>query len=171
MNTIPAGSSLPMPHTPWPNQASAPANAELPPALTATPLARPVVNHRGRSVLVIDDEAGMRVMARAILESVEYSTEVAESGEEALQLYRARWEAGNPIDVIVMDLALPGGISGVETLGYLREINEEVRVIACSGYLEANSREAALRTGFAGVLPKPYTADRLAAVVRHAMEN
>jgi DNA-binding NarL/FixJ family response regulator len=79
--------------------------------------------------------------------------------------------AGDPIDVIVMDLALPGGISGVETLGCLREINPNVRAIACSGYLEAKSREAALRTGFAGVLSKPYTADRLAAVVRRALEG
>lgn len=128
-------------------------------------------NNRARSVLVVDDEAGMRIMAKAILEASGYKTDVAESGEEAVEKYRARMVAGRSFGIVVMDLALPGGISGVEALGELRIIDPEVRVVASSGYLEANAREAAMRTGFAGVLPKPYTADRLAAVVKHALES
>lgn len=177
MNTIPAGDTLPLPRSPRSDQAaSAPVFAparQQPPSLTSAPVADPVpvVTRRGRTVLVVDDEAGMRVMARAILEAVEYKADVAESGEEAIEKYRNAMEAGQPIDLVVMDLALPGGISGVEALGALREIDPKVKVVASSGYLEANAREAALRTGFAGVLPKPYTADRLASVVRRALED
>lgn len=136
-----------------------------------TAAADPYRTLRGRTVMVVDDEPGMRIMARAILEAIDYRAEVAESGEEAISRYRVAMEAGQPIDLVVMDLALPGGISGVEALGVLREIDPNVKVVASSGYLEANAREAALRTGFAGVLPKPYTADRLAAVVRRALEG
>jgi len=124
-----------------------------------------------KSVLVVDDEAGMCIMAKAILESVGYKSDSAESGEEAIEKYRAGLASGQAYDIVVMDLALPGGISGVEALGALRELDAGVRVVACSGYLEANTREAALRTGFAGVLPKPYTADRLASVVKHALDG
>ena len=104
-----------------------------------------------RSVLVVDDETGMCIMAKAILGSVGYLADSAESGEEAIAKYQAGLAAGRAYDIVVMDLALPGGISGVEALGALRELDANVKVIACSGYLEANTREAALRTGFAGV--------------------
>jgi len=137
---------------------------------------RPVHDHQSlsrssKTVLVVDDEAGMCIMAKAILESVGYQTDSANSGEEAVQKYQHSLAAGQAYDIVVMDLALPGGISGVEALGALRNLHTDVKVIACSGYLEANTREAALRTGFAGVLPKPYTADRLASVVKHALDG
>jgi hypothetical protein len=95
MKPIPAGDTLSLPRTSprsdqHPDGFGAP--ELLPPSLTAVQASTPVVTRRGRSVLVIDDEAGMRVMARAVLEAVEYKTEVAESGEEALEVYRARWQ-------------------------------------------------------------------------------
>ncbi len=133
---------------------------------------RPAPGARGsKTVLVVDDEVGMCIMAKAILGSVGYQTDSANSGEEAIEKYQANLATGQGYDIVVMDLALPGGISGVEALGALRDLDARVKVIACSGYLEANNREAALRTGFAGVLPKPYTADRLASVVKHALDG
>ena len=65
-----------------------------------------------------------------------------------------------------MDLALPGGMSGLETTDLLRQMDSSVAVIASSGYLQQNARAAALERGFAGILPKPYTPERLTAELR-----
>ena len=60
---------------------------------------------RPRSVLVVDDEPGMRMMAKAILDSVGYQTEAAESGEEAVEKYRDRLAGGLSYGLVIMDLA------------------------------------------------------------------
>jgi DNA-binding NarL/FixJ family response regulator len=70
-----------------------------------------------------------------------------------------------------MDLALPGGISGLEATLAIKQIDGSAKVIVSSGYLEQNARNAALEHGFAGILPKPYTADRLASELRWVLKS
>ena len=73
--------------------------------------------------------------------------------------------------VVVMDLALPGGISGLEATIAIKQVNSNAKIIVSSGYLEQQARGAALEHGFAGMLPKPYTADRLASELRWVLKN
>ncbi len=123
----------------------------------------------GRRVMVVDDETGMQAMAKAILEALGHQVILAGSGEEAVEKYRESLMAGQPIELVVMDLALPGGISGIEARQQLAAMDPGVRVIASSGYLGENARVAARQQGFIGVLPKPYTAERLDGEVRRAL--
>ena len=70
-----------------------------------------------------------------------------------------------------MDLALPGGMSGLEATLAIKQLDPDAQVIVSSGYLEQNARSAALEHGFAGILPKPYTADRLASELKWVVKR
>jgi two-component system, cell cycle sensor histidine kinase and response regulator CckA len=123
------------------------------------------------SILVVDDEPAMRLLSKSMMENLGYATDAASSGEEAVNKYRDALEQNKPFSLVVMDLALPGGMSGIEATAAIKRIDPQARIIVSSGYLEHNARKAALEHGFAGILPKPYTIDHLATELRWVMKN
>lgn len=122
-------------------------------------------------VLIVDDDVGMRALATAIIKSLGLTSVAVTNGEEAIEIYRGCFVRNEPFDAVIMDLALPGGISGLEATDGIKQINPEARIVACSGYLEQNARAAALERGFVGILPKPYTAERLSAELRWVLSR
>ena len=122
-------------------------------------------------ILVVDDEQAMQMLASAIIKKLGYTATTAASGEQAVELFRQAFTEGRKFTVVVMDLALPGGISGLEATIAIKQIDSSAKVIVSSGYLEQNARAAALEHGFAGILPKPYTAERLASELRWVMKH
>ena len=128
-------------------------------------------SHQGDArILIVDDEQAMQVLASAIVTRLGHRAKSVASGEEALAEFKNAFDEGDPYTVVVMDLALPGGMSGLEATIAIKQIADSVKVIVSSGYLEQNARSAALEHGFAGILPKPYTADRLAAELRWVLK-
>jgi|GEM_PF-1633855 len=122
-------------------------------------------------ILVVDDEQAMQVLASTILKKLGHHPHAVGSGEEAIEVFRAASQDRRPFSLIIMDLALPGGISGLETTILNKQIDPRVRVIVSSGYLEHNARAAALEYGFAGILPKPYTAERMSSELRFVLKH
>lgn len=122
-------------------------------------------------VLIVDDEQTMQLLASTIIRKLGYEADSASSGEEAVELFRKAKGEGHGYDTVVMDLALPGGISGLEATLAIKQIDGAAKVIVSSGYLEQNARNAALEHGFAGILPKPYTAERLASELRWVLKS
>lgn len=122
-------------------------------------------------ILIVDDEQAMQLLATAIVKKLGLDADAASSGEEAVELYRQATLQGRGYSAVVMDLALPGGISGLEATLAIKQIDGAAKVIVSSGYLEQNARNAALEHGFAGILPKPYTADRLASELRWVLKS
>ncbi len=119
---------------------------------------------RGR-ILVMDDEDIVRNIVGDILRHVGYAVEIARDGGEAIDLYREAWKSGTPFDAVILDLTVPGGMGGKETVRKLLEIDPGTRAIASSGYsndpVMANFREY----GFMNVIPKPYKTADLSRVV------
>ncbi len=79
------------------------------------------------TVLVIDDDPGMREMMKSMLESAKYQVILATSGVSALPLFREH----RP-DLIVTDILMPDK-DGIETLREIRKIDPEAKIIAVSG--------------------------------------
>ena len=127
--------------------------------------------NRGIRILVVDDEATMQVLASTILKKLGHEVVTVGSGVEAVECYKQAFERRMPFDAVVMDLALPGGISGLEASIVIKQGDPTARIIVSSGYLEQGARSAALEHGFAGMLPKPYSADRMASELRWVMKN
>jgi CheY-like chemotaxis protein len=107
-------------------------------------------------ILVMDDEENVRDVAVQMLKRFGCRAESCRDGREAVELYRKAMEEGDPFDAMIVDLTVPGGMGGKETLIKLLEMEPKAKVIVSSGYstdpIMANFRQY----GFAAVLHKPY---------------
>ena len=83
----------------------------------------------GRRVLVMDDEDSVREVIGDVLTSYGYIADFARDGEEALSRYH-----DNTYDVVILDLTIPGGMGGKETMKELLIIDPHAKVIVSSGY-------------------------------------
>jgi len=143
--------------------------AQHPPDPAIPPDSMPVRQH-GR-VLVMDDEPAIRESATALLERVGLETRAVGDGAAVLREYALAREAGHPFDVVILDLTVPGGMGGRETIEQLRKIDPQVRAIVSSGY----SRDPVLAQfrahGFLGMVPKPYDLHEIVRVVHTVMQG
>jgi CheY-like chemotaxis protein len=123
---------------------------------------------KGR-VLIMDDMAAVRQAAGAFLKFLGYEVYEAEDGAATIAAYRAAAAAGRPIDVVILDLTVPGGMGGAEALKRLREIDPGVKALVTSGYSDDPAMTDCARFGFRGVLAKPYQmveiADKVAGLL------
>ncbi|MRR33811.1 response regulator [bacterium] len=121
-------------------------------------------------ILVMDDEEIIREVACEILEHLGYETASCGNGEQAVRLYQQSL-AKEPFAAVLMDLTIPGGMGGKETMKRLREIDPDVKGIVSSGYsndpILAHYREY----GFRGVALKPYDIDELGDALRQAIRS
>jgi two-component system, NtrC family, response regulator HydG len=118
-----------------------------------------------QSVLVVDDEAGVRVTLGANLELEGFEVVEAESGEHALEIAAER-----PFDLVISDIKMTG-INGVELFHRLRERNFQVPVVLMTAFaLETLVREA-LEDGAFAVLSKPFEVDHVLRVARRAASD
>jgi PAS domain S-box-containing protein len=121
---------------------------------------------KGRGfVLLMDDEEMIRDGTARMLQHLGYAVQCARNGEEAISIYRRAKEQGRPFDVVIMDLTVPAGLGGKETLRALRAIEPGVTAIVSSGYSDEPIMAAHVQYGFRGVLTKPYTIRELGDVL------
>jgi PAS domain S-box-containing protein len=111
----------------------------------------------GETILVVDDEASVREMARTALETFGYRVLVASEGAEAVALYAAHKDE---ITAVLTDMMMPL-MDGPATIRALRKINPQVKIVASSGLSEGERAAEAAELGVKTFLPKPYTAERL----------
>jgi PAS domain S-box-containing protein len=112
-------------------------------------------------ILVMDDEEVIRVIAGEILEFLGYEVEFAGDGNQAIELYKKAMESGHPFIAVIMDLTIPGGMGGKETIQILREIDQNITAIASSGYSNDPIMAEYKTYGFSGVITKPYMVSEL----------
>ncbi len=116
-------------------------------------------------VLVVDDEADVRLGLRLLIESSGAQVQDASSGEQALETL-----AGWTPHVGLLDLAM-GAVSGMDVLRYLREQRPEVKVLVITGYGTVELAVEAMRLGAVNFLVKPFdNAEILAEVERYGRE-
>ena len=123
----------------------------------------------GASVLVMDDEGGIRILLERILPRLGYSVVVTANGDEAILQFHRRVSEGRPFDVVILDLTVPGGMGGLKTLEVLRRSDPEIPAIVMSGYSSDGAIAESKRHGFNAALSKPFTAEDLREVLREAI--
>ncbi|MGI8604246.1 MAG: ATP-binding response regulator [Verrucomicrobiales bacterium] len=142
--------------------ASAVADPAAPGAEGSTP--RPPVAARGR-VLVMDDDAGIRVIVEKILTMQGFDVYAVRDGQEAINAYRRGIEMHAPFDVVLLDLDVRGGMGGRECIARLRGEFPDVKAILATGYLDDSLLENHREHGFSGVITKPFNVERLVSTV------
>jgi len=140
--------------------------------LAEKPAEAPAPLRKGQGkVLVMDDEELIRNVSTAMLTQLGYEAYTATDGEEAITRYLQAQKDGQPFDLVIMDLTVPGGMGGKETIAHLRQIDPQVKAVVSSGYandpIMANFKEY----GFCGVAPKPFGLQELSELLQMILSS
>ena len=119
----------------------------------------------GAQVLLVDDEANIRRMLGALLQSEGFGVTEAPNGNAALLLL----EEADP-DVVLLDLLMPPGPDGLETLSLMRDRGEAPPVIMMSGKAQLTDAVRAVKLGAFQFLEKPLSPEAVLVTVRAALE-
>src|SRR5262249_17561346 len=117
------------------------------------------------TILVVDDEPGVRSSLSGVLRDEGYSVEAVSSGEACLD----RVTRG-PVDLIVLDVWLPG-MDGLATLARLRERQVDSQVVPISGHGNIESAVRAIKLGAFDFVEKPLSLEKTVLVVRNALRQ
>ncbi|MFQ5638972.1 MAG: response regulator [bacterium] len=119
-------------------------------------------------VLIMDDDLFIREITRKMLNRLGYDVECVENGNEAIEMFQSAQETQQPFEAVILDLNIPNGMGGEETISYLKQIDPKVNVIVASG--ESNHPVMAdfRRYGFRVALSKPFDLDDLSHALRAA---
>jgi len=145
-----------------------PTNGEPVRASTAAPLVQTEVRGGKETILIVEDEPVLRDMAHVILQDCGYNILEASSGRDALRVWE---EHKDSIHLVLTDMVMPEGVSGMDLAHHLLEAKPGLRLIFASGYSMDDLDPAFLKTGQAMFLQKPYTHVTLAKAVRDCLDR
>jgi CheY-like chemotaxis protein len=111
-------------------------------------------------ILVVDDESYIRDLVRETLRARHYESATAANGVEALDILRRE-----KFDIVVTDVVMPG-MAGLELVKQIRKVHPHIRVIVLTGYPRNADIGDFLLQGADDLLPKPFRANDLMAVIR-----
>ena len=130
--------------------------------------AEKLMKGRGR-ILVVDDEEIVRNVAGEMLRAMGYEADYASDGNEAIKRYIQARQTANPFHAVIMDLTMPGGMGGKETMERLRKIDPDVKAIVSSGYSQDQAMANFRDFGFVGVVRKPYKPSELGETLQQVL--
>jgi signal transduction histidine kinase/CheY-like chemotaxis protein len=143
-----------------------PASLEAP--LSEVSLALPVQSGTGR-LLVMDDDAALRILFKAVLTQLGYDVQTAGDGAEALALYETAKASDERFDAILLDLTVTGGMGGMEAAARFKELDPALKLIVSSGYSDAPVMSHFAQYGFDAVILKPWTVKEMSEVLRRVL--
>jgi len=117
-------------------------------------------------ILVVEDERAIQLALSGLLSRSGYEVAVAGSGEEALEAFRE-----NPVDLVLTDLALGRGLSGMDVLRRVKEIRPETVVVMITAHGSEKIAVEAMKSGAEDYVPKPFDNDEIRLVVQRALER
>jgi CheY-like chemotaxis protein len=120
------------------------------------------------TIFVVEDEPTLRALVRKVLERDGYNVIEAPSGLAALEM----WSEKKPhVDLLLTDMVMPDGISGLQLADRLKTENPSLKVVFTTGYsAELLGKDFVLREGV-NFLQKPYPPQRLVQTVRNGLAS
>jgi PAS domain S-box-containing protein len=129
-------------------------------------LTEPFATGGTETILLVEDEKVLIEIVRLLLESNGYKVYIANDGNEAINVYKLHKQE---IDLVLTDMGLPG-MSGMDVLKKLREINPNVNIVTASGFFEQDVKSKLTAYGAKGFIQKPYTPDVVLKKIREVLD-
>jgi len=107
-------------------------------------------------ILLMDDEKMVREVTAEMIKDLGFEVELACDGQEALDKYVKAYNSGQPFDAVILDLTIPGGMGGIETIEKILTVDKDAKVIVASGYAEGSIMSDYKQYGFKKRLTKPF---------------
>jgi DNA-binding NtrC family response regulator len=117
-------------------------------------------------MLVVEDEQAIRLALKGLLRREGHEVELADNGEQAIELLRSQ-----VFDLVLTDLALGRGASGMDVLKVAKELRPETAVVMITAHGSEKIAVEAMKAGAEDYVPKPFDNDELRVVVRRALER
>ncbi|HDR04884.1 MAG TPA: response regulator [Candidatus Marinimicrobia bacterium] len=120
-------------------------------------------------ILIMDDEKPIRDLATALLMKMGHRPAVAETGELALEIFSKALNEGDPFELVILDLTVPGAMGGAEIIDDLKRLKPELKAIVSSGYASDPVMADFEKYGFDAVLVKPYLLKEMENLIREIL--
>ncbi len=120
-------------------------------------------------IMIMDDEEMVREVASAMLAVLGHKAVLAGDGKEAIELYRKHRDSGAPIDIVIMDLTIPGGMGGKDAVAGIHAMNPGAKVIVSSGYSNDPVMAHWEEYGFSAAIIKPFQIQDIEKVINRMM--
>ncbi len=121
-------------------------------------------------IMVVDGEEMLLNIAKRMLVHLGHECICVKNSIEAIEIYKHHWKTGTPVDGVIVDLTIPGGMGGKETAGAIYDINPEARIIVSSGYTHDPVMVDYDEYGFCAAIAKPFDMTELRDKIASVME-
>ncbi len=120
----------------------------------------------GEKILLVDDDESQRIIGCELLDELGYLTKAVSSGEKAIEFL-----SNNSVDLLMLDMIMDPGISGLETFKKILEHQDQQKAIIVSGFSQNRDIEEALKIGINHHLQKPYTIKTLGQSIKTVLSK
>jgi CheY-like chemotaxis protein len=122
-------------------------------------------------ILLMDDEQIILDVTHEVLTFLGYTVVFAKEGTAAIELYKKEKTGGHPFDLVILDLSVPEGMNGRETIEKLRAFDPDVKAIVSSGYSNDPVMQNFTTYGFSGRLTKPYRITEIKSLLEEMIKT
>ncbi|MDJ0623280.1 MAG: ATP-binding protein [Desulfocapsaceae bacterium] len=116
-------------------------------------------------ILVMDDEEMVRDLLEMMLADQGHTVICCREGSECLSLFEQELQKGSPVDLVIMDLTVPGGMGGKESAQKILDLKPDARIVVASGYSNDPIMSDYHAYGFMAALSKPFTIEDVRATI------
>jgi DNA-binding NtrC family response regulator len=109
----------------------------------------------------MDDDIEIRKMAVKMIELLNCEVTTVPDGESAITVFTEEYSKGTPFDAVILDITIPGGVRGKETIKSLLDTDPSIKAVVSTGYSNSPLVAEYKKHEFAAVIKKPYTFDEL----------
>jgi CheY-like chemotaxis protein len=113
----------------------------------------------------------VRDVARQMLIHLGYEVVFAKSGQETIALYSEMAANRNRVDLVILDITVPGGMGGIEAARHIRGIYPDTKILISSGYSNNEVMAQYQEHGFEGCVAKPYKIGDLSQAIQACLHS
>jgi signal transduction histidine kinase/CheY-like chemotaxis protein len=132
-------------------------------------LDNPFVQKKAARVLLMDDDESIRQIGAMLLRNMGLEATLASEGAEAVHKFGEARDSGRPFDLLILDLTIPGGKGGRETIELIRKMDPAVPAIVSSGYSNDPVMADFKNFGFQAMVSKPYEVKHMTRTIRELL--